>query len=147
MIRPRQDSSQCWKTTMKSNRFCHNAFLFTFPSGQAPQYCQTHPQAVFPHAGNAAQYFDCSQPQSTLGAPYLQECTYPDLFRAQDLQCHHFDQVPPDTRPVPQAPCKWWFQNVRTLPQGILIATFFIEWTSISRFSLRLMKRSKFSPW
>ncbi|WAR05418.1 hypothetical protein MAR_020787 [Mya arenaria] len=67
----------------------------------------THPQAVIPHAYNAAQYYDCSQPSPTVGPPYLQECTYPDLFHAGNSKCQGFPTVPTDQRPVPQAPCEY----------------------------------------
>ena len=69
------------------------------------EYCNTHPQAVLPNKNDAAQYFDCSQPSSTLG-PYKHECNYPDLFDASALLCKDFTTVPTDARPEPQAPCK-----------------------------------------
>ncbi|XP_052252894.1 uncharacterized protein LOC127859481 isoform X5 [Dreissena polymorpha] len=84
----------------------------------APDYCQTNPQAMFPSTRSAAQYFDCSQPQSPLGTPYLQECTYPDLFHASNLRCQGFTSVPTDQRPTPQAPCEYEKNHCQTWDVG-----------------------------
>ncbi|KAL4228860.1 hypothetical protein ACF0H5_011900 [Mactra antiquata] len=101
--------------TMKVDK-CTNPMIFdpidkkcvtTVDQQHVPEFCKSNPAAIFANFNDAAQYYDCKTPTSPVGLPYLQECDYPDLFSTITLTCKDFTTVPPDARPVPQAPCEY----------------------------------------
>lgn len=72
----------------------------------APSYCQAHPRDIIPMKDNCAHYIDCARVLAGASEP-VSECTYPDLFSTLSMTCQAFTTVQCDTRPEPQAPCKY----------------------------------------
>lgn len=79
---------------------------FTTFSVDALPYCQAHPKEIIPMKDNCAHYIDCTRVLGG-GAEPVSECTYPDLFSTLSMTCQAFTTVQCDSRPEPQAPCKY----------------------------------------
>lgn len=58
-----------------------------------------------PYSDNCAQYFDCRMKDSTLGG-FIHECTYPQLFDKNSMQCASSQSVSCGGRYKPLSPCK-----------------------------------------
>ena len=77
-------------------------------SADAKPYCQANPMEILPMSDNCAHYINCTVylGGSSMADP-VQECQYPDLFSTISMTCQDFTTVVCNTRPEPQAPCKF----------------------------------------
>lgn len=73
-------------------------------AADVPDFCKSNPTALVAADDNCAQYYNCSDPRSSLGA-YVEECNYPDLFSTYSMSCGGFTRTLCGTRPEPQTPC------------------------------------------
>lgn len=81
-------------------------YLYTrYVAADVPDYCKSNTNAILPAEDNCAQFYNCSDPRSTLD-PYVGECKYPDLFSSYTMTCGSFTRTLCGSRPEPQAPCK-----------------------------------------
>ena len=71
----------------------------------AVDYCAANPSEIVATPDNCAQYYNCTERQTTIG-DHMMECKYPDLFSRKNHTCQNFETVQCTTRREPQAPCK-----------------------------------------
>ena len=76
--------------------------VYDFSAVDVPSYCMVHKDAVLPDLGNCGKFFNCSD----YGGAHV-ECLYPDLYSPVLQRCTNFTSVTCDSRPEPQAPCKY----------------------------------------
>ena len=89
--------------------FTLSVLAVTSPA-EAQPYCAKDNTAMYPHAGNCAQYFDCSLlSRGPFQSPYLTECFYPSLYDVNLKKCRHFTLVNCIGRMEPKASCKLVF--------------------------------------
>nr|XP_022322146.1 uncharacterized protein LOC111123822 isoform X3 [Crassostrea virginica] len=74
------------------------------------RYCRFHPSAQAPYSLNCAQYFDCRNKDTKLG-DFLHECTYPQLFNKNSMQCADPDSVICNGRYKPVSPCDYEYNK------------------------------------
>ncbi|XP_041355816.1 uncharacterized protein LOC121373314 [Gigantopelta aegis] len=75
---------------------------------EAQPYCAKDNTAMYPHAGNCAQFFDCSLlSRGPFQSPYLTECFYPSLYDIPLKKCRHFTLVNCMGRMEPKASCEY----------------------------------------
>ena len=79
--------------------------LKAYISADAVDYCASNPTDILPTPTNCAQFYNCSERNTSLGNHTL-ECKYPDLFSIQLKKCQQFETVNCITRNEPQAPCE-----------------------------------------
>ncbi|XP_025107375.1 uncharacterized protein LOC112572068 isoform X1 [Pomacea canaliculata] len=82
-----------------------------------PELCSRYPTAVFAHPSNCHQYYNCSgnsyliyypsRPDPDSANFYLYECTYPQLFNKNTLQCEDYGQVQCGERFEPVDKCEY----------------------------------------
>ena len=73
-------------------------------------YCAANPNDIIATPDNCAQYYNCTERQTTIG-DHVMECKYPDLFSKTSHSCENFEAVQCTIRKEPQAPCKLHFYN------------------------------------
>ena len=74
-------------------------------SVDAVDFCAANQKAIVQTPDNCAQYYNCSQVNTTIGR-HVMECKYPDLFSIVNKSCSNFTTVQCERRKEPQAPCK-----------------------------------------